>query len=460
MNNLAMLQEPDAAFDDAVLSEDQQVVFDAVMRGENLFFTGSAGTCKSLLLRKLVQALVRKYKKEAVYVTALTGIAATNIGGSTVHSWAGVGLCQQLSELYSAFEKFSTERWRKTKVLIIDEISMMPAKFFHRLERIAREVRKCPAPFGGIQLILCGDFFQLPPIIRQNEDFSIRDSMLSAPGTKTRDRQDVWNAEEIRYKNKVFVFDADSWDKCINRNYYLLEKVFRQRDAEFVAILQDARKGSLSKQSVDKLMERQLSPLNLHLAPQLRDAESNIVATILYSHNINVSSYNQSELEKLETEAQCYIANDYPYITRPEVVLPTVREVEYQLRYTRLEKELQLKIGAQVICTWNFSPEIVNGSRGVVVGYRAWNDVDPSLRPSLEIPILKQQKTAIQTDKYPQYFNTRNAPENSPYAGGMGWFYSHPFVPVVRFQNGIELPMFPRKTSAQTHDYIAGTSPR
>jgi hypothetical protein len=142
---------------DFELGPEQQAVYDAAMRGQNLFFTGVAGTGKSLVIRRIIRGLREKYGPAKVWpeidpvaITALTGIAATNIGGMTVHRWAGVSLGQDLHEIEAAHGK--KEFWKGTEVLLIDEISMMCSKFFQRLETKAREIRHDEQPFGGIQV--------------------------------------------------------------------------------------------------------------------------------------------------------------------------------------------------------------------------------------------------------------------------------------------------------------------
>ncbi|KAK9703943.1 DNA helicase, variant 3 [Basidiobolus ranarum] len=164
----------------------------------NIFFTGSAGTGKSLLLQELIKRMRGKYRREEVAVTASTGIAACNIGGTTLHSFAGVGLgsdgVDQLLKMVLK-QKRTKKRWIAVKVLIIDEISMLDGAFFDKLEFIARRVRACNKPFGGIQLVTTGDFFQLPPVS----------------------------------KDSLFCFEAASWKSCIQNTIHLTQ-VFRQRE--------------------------------------------------------------------------------------------------------------------------------------------------------------------------------------------------------------------------------------
>ena len=149
------------------LCEEQIKVIDMVKNGENVFFTGSAGTGKSFLLRRIISTL----PPETTYITASTGAAACLIGGSTLHSFAGIGSGEgSLEQCFSlASREHKAIHWRRCKCLIVDEISMVDGQYFDKLEAIARGVRKSKKPFGGIQLVLCGDFLQLPPVCRDGQ---------------------------------------------------------------------------------------------------------------------------------------------------------------------------------------------------------------------------------------------------------------------------------------------------
>jgi len=197
--------------DGMTLSEEQQHVLEqVVLYQRSLFFTGSAGTGKSVLLRELIVQLRKKYNKakgdywepsnDAVAVCASTGIAACNIGGCTLHSFAGVGLGQEaLPALMARVRKNTTtvRRWQETKVLIVDEVSMIDAEFLDKLEAVAREVRRDTRPWGGMQVVLVGDFFQLPPVNKGG--------------------------------NVKFCFEGESWKRTITSTIQL-RQVFRQKD--------------------------------------------------------------------------------------------------------------------------------------------------------------------------------------------------------------------------------------
>ena len=194
------------------LSEEQHKVLNLVAEQQkSVFFTGSAGTGKSVLLRQIIRHLRDHYRKEPdrVAVTASTGLAACNVGGVTLHSFAGIGLGKEPApELVKKIKKNmkAKTRWLRTRVLVIDEISMVDGELFDKLEAIARTIRNNGRPFGGIQLVITGDFFQLPPV----PDYSNR--------------------------NAKFAFDAVTWNTSIDHTIGLTQ-VFRQKDPGRTALL-------------------------------------------------------------------------------------------------------------------------------------------------------------------------------------------------------------------------------
>lgn len=186
------------------LSDEQRSVLNLVAeQKKSVFFTGSAGTGKSVLLRETIKVLREKHKREPdrVAVTASTGLAACNVGGVTLHSFAGIGLGKEaVPELVKKIKRNSKAkmRWMRTKVLIVDEISMVDGDLFDKLEAIARAIRNNGRPFGGMQLVITGDFFQLPPV----PDYG---------------------------RVSKFSFDAATWNTSIEHTIGLTQ-VFRQKD--------------------------------------------------------------------------------------------------------------------------------------------------------------------------------------------------------------------------------------
>jgi ATP-dependent DNA helicase PIF1 len=188
------------------LSKQQAQVIKAFENGKNIFATGGAGSGKSYLLN----FLKRNYAQFGLEITASTGIAAVNIGGSTIHSWSGIGLAnlpidQIVENIFSAKAVRVRRRIKQARALAIDEISMISAEVFEILNQVFQRVRENSAPMGGIQILLFGDFLQLPPISRGTNNFN-------------------------------FCFNSEVWQQ-LNLHNCALEKIFRQSDKKFVKIL-------------------------------------------------------------------------------------------------------------------------------------------------------------------------------------------------------------------------------
>jgi len=219
------------------LSDEQKAVMKTVMEeGKSVFFTGSAGTGKSVLMRAIIAQLKHKYRKEPdrIAITASTGLASCILEGQTLHSWSGIGLGKEPApELVKKIKRNqkSRQKWVRTKVLIVDEISMVDGQLFDKLEQIARTLRNNGRPFGGIQLVVTGDFFQLPPVPEKNSIAK-------------------------------FVFDAVTWNTCIEHTI-LLTHVFRQKDEQFARMLNEMRLGRMSAATIREF--KSLSrPLDFH----------------------------------------------------------------------------------------------------------------------------------------------------------------------------------------------------
>ncbi|XP_015188755.1 PREDICTED: ATP-dependent DNA helicase PIF1 [Polistes dominula] len=298
------------------LTEEQSRVLNAVLSGKNVFFTGSAGTGKSFLLKKIIAAL----PPDATIATASTGVAACHIGGVTLHQFAGIGLGNGTLErvFQLASRPYSASVWRKTKHLIIDEISMVEADFFDKLEAVARHVRKTERPFGGIQLILCGDFFQLPPISKRDGEVK-------------------------------FCFQSEAWEKCVHFNFEL-RIVHRQKDPEFIEILNNIRIGRVTDSISDTLK-----------ATAKQKIESNgVLATRLCTHINEADEINDFQLNELKGESKTYIAQDSDQMM--------TKTLDQQLP---VPGKLILKVGAQVMLlkNINLSTGLVNGARGIVIKF-------------------------------------------------------------------------------------------
>ncbi|KAL3131052.1 hypothetical protein ABBQ38_15563 [Trebouxia sp. C0009 RCD-2024] len=352
----APLQPGSAAADDAEspsLSPQQQEVEDLVKEGKNVFFTGNAGTGKSFLLNRIIEFFRQDYGPDfnaSVAVTAATGIAATHISGTTLHSQTGCGVPQTVEDFDRMWKPQSRDRWRKMKVLIIDEISMISAEMFHQLEHHARMIRGVQEPFGGVQLVLSGDYFQLPPIERR----------WTSGMTKSA------------FMNRGYTFQCPAWNTC-KLHQVLLTKVWRQRNPEFVRMLNNIRTGN-GKGAIQELLQQCSRPL-----PE----QNGVKPTQLFSRNADVDTVNAEELRALQGEEAVMEGLD------SVEVAPAKQEgdgggsnyaAEEQLwrheffRDCMAPKQACFKVGAQVMLLRNLELTgndrmLVNGSRGVITRF-------------------------------------------------------------------------------------------
>ncbi|KAF7955925.1 hypothetical protein EAE96_004846 [Botrytis aclada] len=311
------------------LTDEQTRVKDLVVdQGKSVFFTGSAGTGKSVLMRSIIAALKKKYVREGdrVAVTASTGLAACNIGGVTLHSFGGIGLGKEdVPALIKKIKKNNKAklRWTRTKVLIIDEISMVDGDLFDKLEEIARGMRNNGRPFGGIQLVITGDFFQLPPVPDYNQ---------KSRGVK-------------------FAFDAATWGTAIHHTIGLTE-VFRQKDPVFANMLNEMRLGKVSQDTIKAFVEMK-RPINY---------EDDLTATELFPTRNEVENSNTFRLRNLHGKAYRFDALDSGSITDEGMR-------EKLLSNMMAPKSIELKKGAQVMLIKNMDDGLVNGSLGKVVAF-------------------------------------------------------------------------------------------
>ncbi|QSZ37191.1 hypothetical protein DSL72_009285 [Monilinia vaccinii-corymbosi] len=311
------------------LTDEQARVKDLVVdHGKSVFFTGSAGTGKSVLMRSIIAALKKKYVRDGdrVAVTASTGLAACNIGGVTLHSFGGIGLGKEdVPTLIRKIKKNNKAklRWTRTKVLIIDEISMVDGDLFDKLEEIARGMRNNGRPFGGIQLVITGDFFQLPPV---------PDSHQKSRGVK-------------------FAFDAVTWGTAIHHTIGLTQ-VFRQKDPVFANMLNEMRLGKVSQDTIKAFagMKRAIN------------YEDDLTATELFPTRNEVENSNTSRLRSLHGKSYRFEAIDSGSITDLGVR-------DKLLSNMMAPKSIELKKGAQVMLIKNMDDGLVNGSLGKVVAF-------------------------------------------------------------------------------------------
>ncbi|TPX75682.1 hypothetical protein CcCBS67573_g03050 [Chytriomyces confervae] len=317
------------------LTETQREVLNRVVEDrENVFYTGGAGTGKSYLLSHIISRLKHVHDGN-VAVTAPTGIAAVNINGCTLHSFVGVGLFEPMSAATIAQNilrsRRACSRWTNVRVLVIDEISMVSGDTFDKLEAVARIVRRNEDVFGGIQIIVTGDFFQLPPI---------------AKGSAAK-----------------FAFEAESWNRCFGNNMltvlyslrFILEKIFRQEEDALIRMLNEVRNGRPSKESVDLLKSLSRPIPNQKMEP-----------TKLFARRDQVDTANSERLGSIPGLETIYEANDIGTDSQKSKLMESCLAVE----------KLTLKPGVQVMLLRNLKfedyrgnteLEFANGSLGVVI---------------------------------------------------------------------------------------------
>ena len=376
------------------LNGEQLAIAERVLTGRNAFITGSAGTGKSFLLRYIISELQKLHggAKERVAVTASTGIAAVNIGGQTIHSFAGIGMGKGDPERIKSKvmrDSKAAQRWLDAKVLVIDEISMIDESMFELLDVVARGVRQDPRPFGGIQIVLVGDFLQLPPV---------------------QDRESRENGLERR-----LCFESPLWAAAgltaEQEGMWSLRQIVRQTDTEFARLLNEARLGQPSPRLMSLLAQ-------CHVSVKPRPPDG-IVPTKLYCVNVDVDKENAEQLENLPGEVVEFHAHDVwkPGSAKPPrrseaaiaggsaalelsaaaaaaaaaaplasdgpaaapAAVPeasavggsaTQKKSVTDLADKIIPRSFGLKTGAQVMLTRNRpGSSVMNGSRGVVVGF-------------------------------------------------------------------------------------------
>ncbi|KAF8299679.1 putative DNA repair and recombination helicase protein PIF5 [Trypanosoma cruzi] len=257
----AQRTEDTAKDDDAAncideLSDDQRRAVELALQRRNLFVTGGAGTGKSLVIREIVRQM-REGGRRSVFVTATTGVAALNVRGSTINSFAGVkfgdGEARELLK-WVRRNRRAAGRWKYCQTLIIDEISMMDPELLDKLDYIARAIRRrADEPFGGIHVILCGDFLQLPPIPPRRTQWS----QQRQPEDEAVRNEDAEEEEAMPDRpKKRYCFEGDAW-KALGLTTVVLQQKFRQNeDAKFQRVLDDVRIGVLSGETYEMLMSR------------------------------------------------------------------------------------------------------------------------------------------------------------------------------------------------------------
>lgn len=350
MHNISKMTKNPGVIAPIFLTEEQRRILSMVVDEQrNIFFTGAAGTGKSVLLRRIISELRHKYRKKGnqpVAVTASTGLAACNIGGMTLHSFGGIGLgAEPVSRLVDKIRKNkkANRRWKDTKVLIIDEISMIDGGLFDKLEEISRIINKNDQPFGGIQLVITGDFFQLPPVFKPSNV----PSAFGAPGGGLQIKNSFMDEPQTEGK---FSFEAESWKSVVTTTVEL-KQVFRQKDDRFSSMLNSIRAGNVTNE-IEKAFQK---------LSRIPHVPGDIMPTELYPLRRDVDNANRRKMSQLSGTAVKFEAQD--------VYMSDIAQEQGKLELLMCPKELVVKRGAQVMLIKNLDDTLVNGSLGKVIGF-------------------------------------------------------------------------------------------
>lgn len=330
------------------LSQEQQLAFNKYVEGNNIFITGPGGTGKSALIKMIYIHAYSHFKD--IHVTALTGCAAVllNCKAKTLHSWAGIGLGNgSIDQLITKIKKnkFAKSLWKCTDILVVDEVSMLSLKLFTILNEIGKSIRGNQKPFGGIQLVFSGDFFQLPPVGDKDE-----------------------------LDTQRFCFESDDWNSIFRRDCQIqLVKIFRQTDEIYSSILNQIREGRIKRKSNDLLLQYVGRTLNKNLVAE---------PTKLFPTRNKVENINNIKMTALSGEAKNFsikYVTDLEMTKSERILRSDFSEKDIQIELDFLagnlicDKELILKIGSQVMCVVNIQTEtgleVCNGSQGIVTSF-------------------------------------------------------------------------------------------
>ncbi|AMN50085.1 AAA family ATPase [Psychrobacter sp. P2G3] len=380
----------------------QSSALDILKTGQNVFLTGSAGSGKTYTLNQYINYL--RARRVPVAVTASTGIAATHMNGTTIHSWSGIGIKDELTDrdlTNLSRKQFLADRLKDTAVLIIDEISMLHAKQINLVSQVLKHVRKNDKAFGGIQVVVAGDFFQLPPI--------------GSKGESNREK---------------FAFMSEAWLDAKFHICYLSEQ-HRQ--------VSEAANGGLDLDDILNQIRRQEVTFEAIAALEATfDQNVDIKRTRLYTHNLNVNKINDKELAALDGEMMRFEST----VTGDSKLVETLKKT------VRTQDELILKVGAKVMFIKNNTElGVSNGTMGELIGFAAVK-VDDSKDNS--DPLIEEDGS---TDSDTDTAKNKSKDKEKPKAKKL----TTQKMPVVRLNSGREVIAEPEEwiIEDETGDVLA-----
>lgn len=368
------------------LSDEQAYALELFKQGNNLLISGPGGTGKSKLIRDFVHYAKENDKK--IQITALTGCASLLLGlnAKTIHSWSGIRLCKGTNESIieqACKNKNAKKNWKSVKILVIDEGSMMSRKMFDVLNAIAKKIRNDPRPFGNIQVIVTCDFYQLPPVETSGDE-----------------------------ESGEFCFESPNYyDVFPLENHVLLTKIFRQKDPQYIEILNEVRKGSLTKPTIEILKQYVNREYNM-------EENNGIYLTKLFPTRSRVDNLNKQMFDALDDSEKSFeltkstatlvYAESGKAIEKEKIDLCRClqqrdidNEINQLISSSPALETLSLKLNTMVMCNVNLDMErkICNGSQGVIIDF-VGSENAPKVRFSNNVTMI-MTKHVWQSETYP-----------------------------------------------------------
>lgn len=340
------------------MNKKQKEAYNLVIAGHSVFLTGGGGCGKTYMLN-IIKNKLRNMSK-IVALTSTTGVSAILINASTIHSFLGLGIESNYDKILFKVQTNNKllKKWQTLSTLIIDEVSMLSPELFDSIDKCFQKVRKNSKPFGGVQLVLSGDFLQLPVV-----------------------------------KNDRFIFESDVWSKIITKeNTIILDEIIRQSDIVFQTVLNEVRVGKISEKTREILLSR------VKQFKKSSKKETIIEPTLLFCTNRDVDSYNKNEFKRLESKKSFEYELQIE-ISKGQKIHPEV--IDKMKRNMGIPDKIELAIGAQIMLTYNLDVKsgLANGSRGVVTAFSIDNMPIVKLTDGTEREIGFHEFDVIENDK-------------------------------------------------------------